>query len=406
MNYLLLVLSFCFPFKRLVLVLLTLVAGSGDLFAWTNGSLLIWMDTDRASALQPLAKKFENQYGIQVTIETPENITNSFPLAAQAGKGPDIVIWAHDKVGEWADAGLIGHVEISDGFGKKFFLKAWQAVLHREWIWGYPISLEAVTLIYNKRLLDGYPPTTFADLVSLHNEIKAKRTGVTTILWDYKNAYYSWGILASAGAYVFGKAGSDYDLNNVGVATPGAVKGLSAIVSLVRSGVLPKSVSYSDAERLMAEGKLVMMISGPWAWSNLMKSGIDFGLAPIPGAAESPGRPFVGVSAAYLNRSSPNRDLAMEFLQNFALTEEGLAAMDHAKPLGVPALISLYDKLAENNPLLRQLKFAVDYGQIMPNIPQMGRFFTSVGVALRAATEGNASPEAALREADTVMRKK
>jgi maltose/maltodextrin transport system substrate-binding protein len=137
-----------------------------------------------------------------------------------------------------------------------------------------------------------------------------------------------------------------------------------------------------------------------------MKSGIDFGLAPIPGVADNPGRPFVGVSVAYLNRSSPNRDLAQEFLENFALTEEGLRAMDHAKPLGVPALISLYDKLAENNPLLRQLKFAVNYGQIMPNIPQMGRFFTSVGLALRAATEGNASPEAALREADTAMRKK
>ena len=220
------------------------MAVSADLFAWTNGSLLIWMDNDHAHALEPLAKKFENEFGIQVRIETPENITNSFPLAAQAGKGPDIVVWAHDKLGEWADGGLIGHVEISDGFGKKFFLKAWQAVCHQEWIWGYPISLETVTLIYNKRLLDGYPPTTLADLVSLHHEIKAKRTGVTTILWDYKNAYYSWGILASAGAFVFGKAGSDYDLNNVGVATPGAVKALSTIAALVRSGLLPKMNDY------------------------------------------------------------------------------------------------------------------------------------------------------------------
>ena len=96
----------------------------------------------------------------------------------------------------------------------------------------------------------------------------------------------------------------------------------------------------------------------------------------------------------------------MEFLENFALTEEGLTAMDHVKPLGVPALISLYDKMAENNPLLRQLKFAVEYGQIMPNIPQMGRFFTSVGLALQTATEGRASPAAALREADAAMRKK
>jgi len=364
------------------------------------------MDNDHAHALEPLAKKFENEFGIQVRIETPANITNTFPLAAQAGKGPDIVIWAHDKLGEWADAGLIGHVEISDGFGKKFFLKAWQAVCHQEWIWGYPISLETVTLIYNKRLLEGYPPATLADLVPLNHEIKAKRSGVTTILWDYKSAYYSWGILASAGAYVFANTGSDYDLNNVGVATPGAVKALSTIAALVRSGVLPKSVSYSDTEQLMAQGKLAMMISGPWARSNLMKSGIDFGLAPIPGVADSPGRPFVGVSMAYLNRSSPNRDLAEEFLENFALTEEGLRAMDHAKPLGVPALISLYDKMAENDALLRQLKLAVDHGQIMPNIPQMGRFFTSVGLALQTATEGRASPAAALREADTAMRKK
>ena len=62
--------------------------------------------------------------------------------------------------------------------------------------------------------------------------------------------------------------------------------------------------------------------------------------------------------------------------------------------------------MAENSPLLRQLKVAVDHGQIMPNIPQMGRFFTSVGMALQTVTEGHASPEAALREADTAMRKK
>ena len=406
MDHLLLARSFCFPLKRPVLVLLTLVAGVGHLFAWNNGSLLIWMDNDHAHALEPLAKKFENEFGIQVRMETPESITNSFPLAAQAGKGPDIVVWAHDKLGEWADGGLIGHVQISDGVGKKFFLKAWQAVCHEDWIWGYPIGLETVTLIYNKKLLDGSPPTALADLVPLNNEIKAKRAGVTTILWDYKSAYYSWGILASAGAYVFADTGPDYDLTNVGIATPGAVKALSTIAALVRAGVLPKSVSYSDTEQLMAQGKLAMMISGPWAWSNLMKSGIDFGLAPIPGVAENPGRPFVGVSVAYLNRSSPNQDLAAEFLEKFVLTEEGLRAMDHAKPIGVPALISLYDEMAENNPLLRQLKVAVDHGQIMPNIPQMGRFFTSVGMALQTVTEGHASPEAALREADTAMRKK
>ncbi|HEY6840683.1 MAG TPA: hypothetical protein VI114_05650 [Chthoniobacterales bacterium] len=73
-----------------------------DLFAWTNGELLIWMDADRGQALKAIAaKKFENDFGLKVTIEAPEKITDSFPIAAQMAKGPDIVIWAHDKVGEW-----------------------------------------------------------------------------------------------------------------------------------------------------------------------------------------------------------------------------------------------------------------------------------------------------------------
>ena len=81
------------------------------LCAWTNGELLVWMDSDRGYALAPAAKKFETDFGIKVTIESPEKITDSFAIAAQAGKGPDIVIWAHDKIGEWADSGLIAPVE-------------------------------------------------------------------------------------------------------------------------------------------------------------------------------------------------------------------------------------------------------------------------------------------------------
>jgi maltose/maltodextrin transport system substrate-binding protein len=392
--------------KRLLLFFLALCLVPLNLFAWTNGELLIWMDGDRGHALAPSVKKCENDYGIKVTIESPENITDNYPIAAQAGKGPDIVVWAHDKLGEWADAGLIAPVEVSEELLNKFFPKAWQAALHEEWIWGYPIGLETVTLIYNKKLLDGPPPTQLSELVSLNEKIKQKHPGVTAILWDYKSSYYSWGILASAGGYVFGKTGTDYDLKNVGVADRGAVEGLSKIIALINAGVLPKSVSYSAVEDLMCQGKLAMMISGPLAWSNLIKSGIDFGVAPIPGVDENVGRPFVGVTLAYLNRSSPNQDLAKEFLERYALTEEGLTAMYHAKPIGVPALILLYEKMAKDNPLLRQLKVSVEYGQIMPNIPQMGRFFTSVGAALQIATNGQASPQAALQEAEANMRHK
>jgi maltose/maltodextrin transport system substrate-binding protein len=42
----------------------------------------------------------------------------------------NFVIWAHDKLGEWADGGLISPLELSKEFLNKFCPKAWQAVLH------------------------------------------------------------------------------------------------------------------------------------------------------------------------------------------------------------------------------------------------------------------------------------
>ncbi len=147
-----------------------------------------------------------------------------------------------------------------------------------------------------------------------------------------------------------------------------------------------------------------MIISGPWAWSNLTRSGIDFGLAPMPGVNGKLGRPFVGVTAAYINRSSPNKDLAKYFLEQYLLTDEGLTAMNKAKGIGVPALISLYRKMATRDPLVQELKVAVDHGEIMPNIPQMGGFFSSVGTALQIATDGQASAQEALHDAAASMR--
>jgi maltose-binding protein MalE len=126
--------------------------------------------------------------GNKVTIETPENLTTNFLNAVQASKGPDIVIWAHDKVGEWADAGIISPIHMSPEFARKFYPKVWQGVSHRDAIWGYPIALETVTLIYNKKLLPGLPPGDLAQLESLNRVIKTKHPGVRIQLLRYKLA--------------------------------------------------------------------------------------------------------------------------------------------------------------------------------------------------------------------------
>jgi maltose/maltodextrin transport system substrate-binding protein len=155
----------------------------------------------------------------------------------------------------------------------------------------------------------------------------------------------------------------------------------------------------------MSGNSLALMISGPWAWANLRKSGIDFGLAPIPGVSGKPGKPFVGVLAAFINRSTPNADLAGQFLEKFVCTSEGLKTIDADVPIGVPALKSLSDELSASNPLIKATYENVQNGEVMPNIPQMGKFWSSLTTALGVATSGQASPQAALDDAKKNMEK-
>jgi maltose/maltodextrin transport system substrate-binding protein len=127
--------------QNLIMVLLLTAVHTAS--GWTNGQLLIWMDSDRARAMRVVADRFEKDFAIPVRIETPEKITANFSIATQAGKGPDIVIWAHDKVGEWADGGIIAPIEVTAAYKQQFYPMAWDAVRHRRQLWGYPISLEA-----------------------------------------------------------------------------------------------------------------------------------------------------------------------------------------------------------------------------------------------------------------------
>jgi maltose/maltodextrin transport system substrate-binding protein len=387
-------------YSKKSLCLIFVLFSAAQAFAWTDGELLIWISSNRPfHALSDLGEAFEKEIGAQVKVETQEQIIEKFQAAGQSGKGPDIFFWANDRIGEWADSGLLKPLQIKEEFKAKYLPMSWDAVTHKQQVWGYPVSLEAVSLVYNKKLVTGKVPAQLSELPAFANELKAQNPKAIAIMWDYKTPYFSWPFLASAGGYPFKKTAEGYDVNNIGVANAGALEGLKAIVELINAGILPKGSSQSVMSEKMASGQLALMVNGPWDWANLRKAGIDFGLAPIPGVGGNPGRPFVGVFTAMINRSSPNVDLAQHFLEEHALTLEGLKAMDADAPLGVPALKTLCDEMAARNHLIKVTYENAQNGVVMPNIPQMGKFWSSMKAAFEIATNGGVTPEAALQDA-------
>jgi maltose/maltodextrin transport system substrate-binding protein len=375
-------------------------------FAWTDGELLIWISNNRGyHALGEISKRFEQEMGVSVRVETQEEITNKFQVAAQSGKGPDIIFWAHDRIGEWADAGLLKPLKIGEGFKASFLPKAWEAVTHKKQIWGYPLALECVSLICNKKLVPGKPPTQLSEFRVFAKELKAKDPKAIAIMWDYTSPYFSFPFLASAGAYSFKRTEGGYNLKDIGVDNAGAIEGLKAIVDLINEDVLPKGSTQSVMGQKMISGELATMINGPWEWANLQKSGINFELAPVPGVGGNPGKPFVGVLTALINRSSPNDVFAKQFLEKYVCTMDGLKAIDAEAPLGVPALKALADEMSAKNPLIKGTYENAMNGVVMPNIPQMGRFWSSMKAAFEIATSGRATPEVALKDARKNMKR-
>ena len=55
--------------------------------------------------------------------------------------------------------------------------------------------------------------------------------------------------------------------------------------------------------------------------------------------------------------------------------------------------------MAAKSPLIKATYENCQNGVVMPNIPQMGKFWSSMQAAFQIATNGGASPEVALKDA-------
>ena len=366
----------------------------GSAFASEPGKLLIWINGDKGyNGLQKIGDEFAKKTGVQVTVEHPEDAPGKFQQAAAAGKGPDIWIWPHDRIGEWIAGGLLQPLTPSKKVRDDIDPLAWKAFNVGGKTWGYPISIEAVSLVYNKALVKT-PPKSFEEVMALDKQLA--KDGKKAILWDYTNTYFTWPLLAANGGYAFKlKPDGTYDPADTGVNNAGAVKGGELLNKLIREKYMPEGSGYAEMEAAMAQGKVAMMINGPWSWDNLKKANIDFAVAKIPTVGGKKAAPFVGVLGAMLNKSTPNKDVAVEFIENYMLSTKGLKMINDDVPLGTPASKTLFAEL-KSDPKIQATMASAQDGSPMPNNPEMGRFWSAMVSALGNIMDGRQSPKEAL----------
>lgn len=158
---------------------------------------------------------------------------------------------------------------------------------------------------------------------------------------------------------------------------------------------MDKGADYGVMEANFSKGKLGCILNGPWSWSNYDQAKIDFSVNKLPKLNGKWSRPFVGVQGFVINAASPNKDLAVDFLENYLLTDEGLKDVNDDKALGAAALKSFQAQVGKDARVAATMENAQG-GDPMPSVPEMSRFWSSFQTALKNATTGRQTLDEAL----------
>ncbi|MFT5880836.1 MAG: maltose/maltodextrin transport system substrate-binding protein [Moritella sp.] len=367
-----------------------------------EGQLTIWINGDKGyNGLAEVGKQFEADTGIKVTVAHPDGLQDKFAQVASTGDGPDIIFWAHDRFGGYAEAGLLAEIKPSQEFKDSLIDFTWDAVKYDGKYIGYPVAVESLSLIYNKDLV-ATPPKNWEDVAALDK--KLKKQGKSAIMWNLKEPYFTWPLMAADGGYAFKVNATGYDVKDVGINNKGVKNSMQLLTKLIKNGVISPDMDYSVSESEFNKGNVAMTINGPWAWGNVEKSGLNYGVAELPKFNGNSSKPFVGVLTAGISTASPNKDLAVEFLENYLMTNEGLKQVNKDKPLGAVALKSFQKELDGDARIAATMKNAMN-GEIMPNIPQMNAFWGAAKNAIVNIVDGRQSISEALTDAEKQMTK-
>lgn len=305
----------------------------------------------------------------------------------QTGDGPDIFFGPHDWTGEFAVANMLQQIDDAVKSVKDEYIPStYEAGAYAGKHYGYPLSMEAIVLIYNKDLVS-QPPTTITEMVNI---AKANTQGDKWgIVFDYNGIFYfTHPFFAGFGNEIFkyakdGEATPNFD-NEEFVAYLNFMNRLKN-----EEKVMPKQLDYGTAQALFMEGKAAFWVNGPWSFGDLEATGINWGAVTFPknDITGKESKPFMGVKMAFMSKESKNKAAANEFAKFMASAD--IAKMFNEMVGTVPAnnKVGSLDKWTDQL-VQEQAKNAI----AMPAIPEMGQVWTPVKDGIDSVLDSKGNP--------------
>ena len=386
--------------KRIALVIALVVMIAAPASA-QDDALTIWADDTRAPILEELGAEFEAEFGVPVVVDELGfgDIRDQFKTAAPAGEGPDLIIGAHDWLGELAVNGLLAEIDVSD-VADQFLPASLSAFVYEGVQYGLPYAAENVAFIRNADLVPENPET-WDDVRSVSEQLIADGESTYGFIMFDNNPYHFFPLQTAFGGYVFGLTDEGYDPGDVGIDSDGSIAAAAYIEAYGSDGLMPSGIDYDVMHTMFESGDAAMIITGPWAIPRIEESGVNFVVAGIPAGPGGSGKPFLGVQGFMVSAFSENQLLAEAFLFDYIATNEAMASLYSADPRP-PAFLETRDSLEDE--VMLGFVAAGTEGLAMPAIPEMSSVWTAWGGAMELVRTGELSAEEAFSNAGEQIR--
>jgi arabinogalactan oligomer/maltooligosaccharide transport system substrate-binding protein len=360
--------------------------------------LVVWhaYRAEEKAAFEKLVANYNSSQGkVKVTtLAVPyDAFADKISAAVPRGKGPDIFIYAQDRLGGWIEAGnTVEPIDfyLEDQTKARFIPTTMQAMTYQGTVYGLPFNYKEITMIYNKKLVST-PPKTTGELVTVAKKLTDAKAGKFGLVYSYADFYYHAALMNGFGGGAF--KGRTPTLNS-----PENIKSLELLLRWIYTDqILPKEPSTALVTSLFNEGKAGIVFSGPWFLGEIAKN-IEYGLAVLPKIDEAGGKPmtpWMTVEGLYIAAPSKNKEAAYDFIKYATdLPSAKIMALEGRQ---TPANKAVYsDPKVAADPVLEAFRKQVDNAVPMPNLPEMTMVWSPATTAMNTITKQAATPKAAM----------
>lgn len=350
---------------------------------------------DEKSALDESLEAFKEEHpGIELkTLAIPYDVMASkLSTAMPRGHGPDIFIYAHEKVGSWKNANLVSALNPEDARWARdnFFPETVASLQVEQGLYGYPLGFKSLVLFRNTNLVPAAPETT-DELLEVAQALKSQNIFGLAYLADSFYFHAAWYLGFGAQIPLNAQQG-DFESGP-------ALDSFSFVEEMVRQEVIPQEVTGALVTDLFNRGQASMVISGPWMLGEIDKS-IPVALSPLPRVSKTgkAASPFLTTEAAFI-ASNARRPGEAKTLAKFLSGPVGsrLRARLGNQPV---AYVDTWDEeFVKSNAVLQAFRKQLALATPIPNSPEMGQVWEPGDLALKKLLRANTSPESAAQAA-------